>query len=184
MQEQIEKGFVDLVEQEHARILDITKETAYAQIEASPDHDIFENIRAECRPPLFWLNFKSAAPSILNEAMGTDPELKEIRDKSIFEELAKSKIAISQLHRDLQTAKPEDVDIVKATRVLRMLEERIEILKHLKNPSTNPTNPNEFVFPIKGTPRTMKVDREKLRSVISVQSEGEASEEEKKAQQF
>lgn len=51
-----------------------------------------------------------------------------------MEELAKTKMLIEGLAKNVAEANPETIDVVKATKALRVLEERVEILKQIKNP--------------------------------------------------
>lgn len=51
-----------------------------------------------------------------------------------MEELAKTKMIIEGLAKNISETTPENVNIVKATQALRTLEERVEILKQIKNP--------------------------------------------------
>ena len=160
----------------------LTKNTAYAEIEAIPDHNIFEDIRKEARPPIFWSNFRSLAPVLYTHAFSKDAEISKIRDKCVGEELLKSKSLIEGMHAQIQTAKPEDIDIVKAVEAIKILEDRIEILKHLKNPILKEGEKDVLKYEIKGTTRTVEVETKKLMESIDFISKDQFIEEEKTAE--
>jgi len=84
----------------HEKITKITEGTPYQNYEAVPDHNIFEDIRGESRPPQFWGNFKAVNPVMMNHAFGKDTELAEMRDKCVTEEILKCKVVIEGLHKE------------------------------------------------------------------------------------
>jgi len=63
-----------------------------------------------------------------------------------MEELAKTKMMIEGLCKEISESVPEEVDIVSATRALRTLEERVEVLKHIKNPPLKEGSTNILSF--------------------------------------
>jgi hypothetical protein len=58
----------------------------------------------------------------------------------------KAKMVIEGMHKWIAGKTPEQVDIVKATQALRMLEERVEVLKHIKSPPVDEGDANKLVF--------------------------------------
>lgn len=117
-------------------------------------------------------------------AVEVSPEIAEIRDQCIMEEIAKAKMSIEGMCKNLSEAKPEEVDIVEATKALRLLEERISVLTYIKNPPFKEGDQTKLVFPVKGSVRTMQIDIDKLKSAVTIQTEEEAEEEEKKENQY
>ena len=101
-----------------------------------------------------------------------------------MEEMMKCKMVIEGMHKSLEAAKPEELDIVKATKALRTLEERVEILKHLKNPPLKEDDKSLLEFEIKGTPRTLTVDIAKMLEAVTIQTDEEADTEEKEENKF
>lgn len=74
------------------------------------------------------------------------PEISEQRDQCVMEEIAKAKMLIEGLAKNLNETAPENVDVVKATKALRTLEERVEVLKHIKNPPFKQDSTNLLEF--------------------------------------
>lgn len=74
------------------------------------------------------------------------PEISEQRDQCVMEEIAKAKMLIEGLAKNLNETAPENVDVVKATKALRTLEERVEVLKHIKNPPFKQDSSNLLEF--------------------------------------
>lgn len=101
-----------------------------------------------------------------------------------MEELAKTKMLIEGLAKNIAEAAPEAVNIVKATQALRTLEERVEILKQIKNPPFVKDSDKLLNFDIQGTTRSLEVNIDQLADAVTIITEDEAQEEEKQESQY
>lgn len=63
-----------------------------------------------------------------------------------MEEIARAKSAIEGMCKQIGESKPEDIDIVAATRALRTLEERVSVLTYIKNPPFKEGDQNILEF--------------------------------------
>lgn len=156
---------------EHLKSL--TFGTPYGALEAVPDHDIFENLEEETSETAFWSNFKEVAPILLCYITDKDKAVSAARDHSVSTELLKSKSILEQLRARIEKPEGEKVDIYDFTLALKTLEEKVRILRALKNPSSDPTNVS---YRVKGSNFNMKVDVEKLREAITFEPVPEGEE--------
>jgi len=85
-----------------------------------------------------------------------------------MEELAKTKMLIEGLCKNISESKPEEIDIVKATWALWVLEERVEVLKHIKNPPFKQDSKDILTFQIKGTEWSLDLDLKKFSESITI----------------
>lgn len=102
----------------------LMKQTSMPSYSAMPDHDVFQNLLAECEDSDFWQNFKRAAPIIFCKAIEEDPSLKQQRDMSFIEELLKTKTIFKLIQTKLEKG-DSDIDIVEYSLATKMLESKL-----------------------------------------------------------
>ena len=113
------------------------------------------------------------APILLCYITDKDKAVSAARDHSVSTELLKSKSILEQLRARIEKPEGEKVDIYDFTLALKTLEEKVRILRALKNPSSDPTNVS---YRVKGSNFNMKVDVEKLREAITFEPVPEGEE--------
>ena len=131
-----------------------------------PDHNVLQNLLAECEDSDFWQNFKKAAPILLCTAIEHLPEVKQIRDISFIEELLKTK-SIMRLMRDKVQKGDTDVDIVEYALATKVLENKLQILQAL-NINVESEDQAKITLNVQGTGKSIEIDMVKLREAITV----------------
>ena len=80
-------------------------------MERAPDPALLKNLLESCEDCEYWKNFKKAAPIIFCMVAEIDPTLRQMRDKSFVEELAKARSILTLISEKLKN-QANDVDFV------------------------------------------------------------------------
>lgn len=162
----------------------LMKATSIPQYTAVPDHNVLQNLLAECEDSDFWQNFRKAAPILFCTAIEHDVNLKQVRDMSFIEELLKTK-SIMRLMKDKVQKGDADVDIVEYSLATKMLENKLQVLQAL-NIHVESEDQNKITLNVMGSGKAIEIDLSKLRDAIRVLDtqvvEKHASSEENKNQ--
>lgn len=161
------------------RMENLTAGTPYGSIEAVPDHDIFEDILAECKDSDFWVNFKEISPVLLCFATESEPTVSRERDLCVTGEILKTKSLLDSIKKKLEEGKTEGLNIPDLSVAVKSLTDKVDIITYLKEPDSDP---NELRFTLKGTNKKVKVDIRKLQEAIRFVDDGaeEGKEEAKR----
>ncbi len=144
----------------------LMKATSVPQYTAVPDHNVLQNLLAECEDSDFWLNFRKAAPILFCTALEHDINLKQVRDMSFIEELLKTK-TIMRLMRDKVQKGDADVDIVEYSLATKVLENKLQVLQAL-NIQVGEDGSDKITLNVQGSGRSIEIDLNKLREAITV----------------
>lgn len=157
--------------------------TPYASIEIQNSKEVFKdcNSNRDLDESEFAKNFLEVAPVLFCFSAEKDSSLAMIRDKWISDEICRTRTCLVSLNKEISSLSKEDVNIYHLSTTLKMFQDRINILKALRYPSTDK---NTLKFNIEGTRKLMKVDISKfLESVTIEQILTEEEREEQKRQQ-
>ncbi len=145
----------------------LMKATNVPQYTAVPDHNVLQNLLAECEDSDFWLNFKKAAPILFCSAIEHDVNLKQARDMSFIEELLKTK-SIMRLMKDKVEKAESEVDIVEYALAIRTLEQKLKVLTALNIHVEDSEDTNKITLNVQGSGKAIEIDLTKLRESITI----------------
>jgi len=164
---------------------ELTAGTPYGNIEAVPDHDIFQDIIKECKDSEFWINFKEISPVLLCFATETDPTVSRERDLCVTGEILKTKSLLEAMKKKLDEDSAASLNLADISVAVKILSDKVDVITHLKEPDSDP---HELRFTLRGTNKKVKVNIKKLQEAIQfVDTSGDEekpSEEEKKGEEI
>jgi len=145
------------------RMVQLTKNTPYGDIEAVPDHDIFADINSECKDSDFWGNFREISPVLLCFATEIDQSVSRERDLCVTGEILKTKSLLEAIKKKLDESTAADLNLTDISVAVKTLTDKVDVITYLKEPDSDP---DELRFKLKGTNKKVKVNIKKLQEAI------------------
>ena len=151
----IEDQFIDFKKdlfKQFDRIEWLTAGTPYSINEMKVDFDVWKDLKEQWEESQFWQNFKEIAPLIFCFAVEQDEEVSQLRDSCVSSEIMKTKAILKYLYKKVPSLESKNINMHHFSTSLKILQEKINIIKALKAP---PMDPSCLKIPIFGTNKNL-----------------------------
>ena len=129
----------------------------------NPPDTVLDNLTEECKDHDFWNNFKNAAAIIFCGVVDQHKDMRQVRELSFSEELAKTRNMIDSLIGKIDE-NDSNLDIIQLSLAVNKLENKMRLLKALSAPRTDE---EKMQFKVEGTSKEISIDINKLKDAIT-----------------